>query len=138
MARRAFFRIAATLGVAALGLIVAPPVARAASAVDAGRAQRATWKRAVASAYGPGLYGRRTANGQILTASTVGVAHRTLPLGTVLQLSVPGRLTVRARVIDRGPYGYGRTFDLTEATIKRMGFSSARMFGVRSVAWSYA
>jgi rare lipoprotein A (peptidoglycan hydrolase) len=73
-----------------------------------------------------------------LTASTVGVAHRTLPLGTLLELSVPGRPTVRARVIDRGPYGYGRTLDLTEATIKRMGFSSTRMFGVRLVAWNYA
>ena len=138
MARRAFLRIAATFGAATLGLIVAPPVAHAASAVDAGLASRATWKRAVASAYGPGLYGRRTANGQVLTPSTVGVAHRTLPLGTLLKLSVPGRPTVRARVIDRGPYGPGRTLDLTEATIKRMGFSSTRTFGVRPVAWDYA
>ena len=121
-----------------LGLVVEPPMARAAPVLDAVLTRRATWKRAVASAYGPGLYGRRTADGRILTASTVGVAHRTLPFGTWLALSVPGRPTVHARVIDRGPYGPGSTMDLTEATIKRMGFSSARTFGVRPVAWDDA
>ena len=129
--RRAFFRLAATFGAAAL-VLVAPPIARA------GPAPRAARQRVVASAYGPGLYGRRTANGQILTAATVGVAHRTLPFGTLLEVSIPGHPAIRARVIDRGPYGLGSTLDLTEATIKRMGFSSARAFGVRPVAWAYA
>lgn len=135
--RRAFFGLAATFGAVALGL-VAPPTARAGPAPGARPAPRAARKRAVASAYGPGLYGRRTANGQILTAATVGVAHRTLPFGMLLEVSIPGRPAIRARVIDRGPYGPGSTLDLTEATIKRMGFLSAKAFGMRPVAWAYA
>ena len=136
--RRAFFGLAAAFAAAALGLVVAPPIAHAEPAPGARPAPRAARQRAVASAYGPGLYGRRTANGQILTAATVGLAHRTLPFGTLLEVSIPGRPAVRVRVIDRGPYGPGSTLDLTEATIQRMGFSSARAFGVRPVAWAYA
>jgi rare lipoprotein A (peptidoglycan hydrolase) len=136
--RRAFLRIAAALGAATLGLAAAPPIGYAAPALDGVHAARVAWKHAVASAYGPGLYGRRTAAGHVLTASTVGVAHRSLPLGTLLELSIFGRPTVLARVIDRGPYGRASTLDLTEATIRRMGFSSARAFGVRPVVWRYA
>jgi len=135
--RRAFLGLAAAFGAAVLGL-VAPPAVQAGPARAARPAPRAARPRAVASAYGPGLYGRRTANGQILTAATVGIAHRTLPFGTLLEVSIPGRPAIRARVIDRGPYGLRSTLDLTEATIKRMGFSNARAFGVRTVAWSYA
>jgi rare lipoprotein A len=88
------------------------------------RAGRATvYRPAVASWYGPGFYGHRTACGQILTASTVGVAHRTLPCGTKLTLRYHGR-SVRVRVIDRGPYVHGREFDLTGATRSKLGFPS--------------
>lgn len=66
---------------------------------------------AVASWYGPGLYGNRTACGQTLTRQTFGVAHKTMACGTRVRLCA-ARCTV-APVIDRGPYVPGRTFDLT-------------------------
>lgn len=59
----------------------------------------ATW-------YGPGFEGRRTASGEVFHASKLTAAHRTLPLGTeveVLRLDEPRR--VRVRINDRGPYG---------------------------------
>jgi hypothetical protein len=62
--------------------------------------------------YGPGFYGRRTACGYALTESLVGVAHRTLPCGTLVQFRNGGRV-VSARVVDRGPYVAGRQWDLT-------------------------
>lgn len=65
-----------------------------------------------ASWYGPGLYGNRTACGQILRPGTTGVAHRSFPCGTKLRLKKRSHV-VRVRVIDRGPYAGGRTFDLT-------------------------
>ena len=58
-----------------------------------------------------------------LTAETVGVAHRTLPCGTVVTFRYNGR-TVTTRVIDRGPYVGAREFDLTQATKQRLGFGS--------------
>lgn len=66
--------------------------------------------------YGPGFYGNGGACGMMpggLTPETVGVAHRTLPCGTVVTFRYNGR-TVTTRVIDRGPYVAGRTWDMTK------------------------
>jgi rare lipoprotein A len=81
------------------------------------------YRMAFASAYGPGLYGNRMACGGTLTTATIGVAHKTLPCGTRLTLR-HGNHTVRARVIDRGPFVAGREFDLTWATKNRLGLHS--------------
>ncbi|MGH2498961.1 MAG: septal ring lytic transglycosylase RlpA family protein [Solirubrobacteraceae bacterium] len=74
----------------------------------------------VASWFGPGFYGNRTACGQIYTSTMPGVAHRTLPCGTQVTLSYAGR-TVTVGVIDRGPFVAGREFDLTNATRLALG-----------------
>ena len=66
-----------------------------------------------------GLTGR-TACGQELSASTLGVANRTLPCGTMVTFRL-GRRTLRVPVIDRGPYVWGRDYDLTYATKRRLG-----------------
>jgi hypothetical protein len=79
------------------------------------------YRPAVASWYGPGLYGNRMACGGTLTSSTLGVAHKTMPCGTKLRLKHGGR-TVAVRVVDRGPYAGNREFDLTSATKQRLGF----------------
>ena len=81
------------------------------------------YRYAQASYYGPGFYGNRTACGQTLTTSTIGVAHKTMPCGTKLKLR-HGKREVTARVIDRGPYSGNREFDLTEATRNKLGFGS--------------
>jgi hypothetical protein len=81
------------------------------------------YRPAFASWYGPGLYGNRLGCGGTLTAGTIGVANKTLPCGTKLTLRYRGR-TVRASVVDRGPYVGGREFDLTAATKARLGFGS--------------
>jgi hypothetical protein len=61
--------------------------------------------------------------GGSLTSSTMGVASRTLPCGTIVTLKLGWR-TVSVPVIDRGPYVEGREFDLTEATKQALGFGS--------------
>jgi rare lipoprotein A (peptidoglycan hydrolase) len=63
--------------------------------------------------YGPGFYGSGTACGQKLTKELVGVAHRTLPCGTMVTFRYKGT-TVSAPVIDRGPYVGGRTWDMSK------------------------
>jgi rare lipoprotein A (peptidoglycan hydrolase) len=64
--------------------------------------------------YGPGMYGSRTACGVTLTKKVMGVASRTLPCGTMVTFRNPanGR-SVTVPVIDRGPYVYGRIWDLS-------------------------
>ena len=81
------------------------------------------YRPALASWYGPGLYGNPLGCGGRLTRGTVGVAHKSLPCGTKLTLR-KGSKIVRAEVIDRGPYVGAREFDLTAATKQRLGFGS--------------
>jgi peptidoglycan lytic transglycosylase len=76
------------------------------------------YRLAGASWYGGG---GGLACGGWLTSSTLGVANKTLPCGTVVTLRYGGR-SVRVPVIDRGPYVAGREFDLTEATKRELGF----------------
>lgn len=76
---------------------------------------------AVASYYGPGLYGGALACGGTLEPGTLGVAHKTLPCGARVKLRYHGR-SVTVPVVDRGPYVGGRDFDLTAATKARLGF----------------
>lgn len=81
------------------------------------------FRPALASWYGPGLYGNKLGCGGTLNAGTIGVAHKSLPCGTQLTLRKGSRI-VRAKVIDRGPYVGAREFDLTQATKQRLGFGS--------------
>jgi peptidoglycan lytic transglycosylase len=65
--------------------------------------------------------GGSLACGGSLTSSTLGVANKTLPCGTLVTLRYGGH-SVRVPVVDRGPYVAGREFDLTEATKQALGF----------------
>lgn len=85
--------------------------------------QVTAYRYALASWYGPGFYGNRTACGQTLTSSTRGVAHKSLPCGTKLSIRYGSR-EVHVQVIDRGPYVGNREFDLTAATRNDLGFGS--------------
>jgi rare lipoprotein A len=79
------------------------------------------YRSALASWYGPGLYGNRLGCGGRLGTSQLGVAHKSLPCGTRVTLRHHGRV-VRVPVIDRGPYAGAREFDLTAATARRLKF----------------
>lgn len=83
--------------------------------------------------YGPGFYGKRTACGYAMTESLVGVAHKTLPCGTLITFKNPanGRI-VTAPVVDRGPYVAGRQFDLTGGLCLKLGHCYTG-----SIAWKY-
>ncbi len=94
------------------------------------------FKSAGASWYGPGLYGNKTACGQTLRATTIGVAHRNLPCGTMVKFVYEGHAVV-APVIDRGPYVKGRAWDLTAAASEALEFEGVGMVRY-AVAVSYA
>ncbi|HEX2295139.1 MAG TPA: septal ring lytic transglycosylase RlpA family protein, partial [Actinomycetota bacterium] len=86
------------------------------------------YRRDLATWYGPGFYGNRTACGRTLGYSTLGVAHRTLPCGTKVAIMYRGR-TVMVEVIDRGPYARSN-WDLTRETAERLRFSGTDSIGV--------
>ena len=74
------------------------------------------WRNApIVTWYGPGFYGNRTACGVPYTRTIVGVAHRTLPCGTLVRFRWHG-MTAVAPVIDRGPYASAAyVFDFSAA-----------------------
>jgi rare lipoprotein A (peptidoglycan hydrolase) len=79
---------------------------------------------ALATWFGPGFYGRRTACGQVLTPEVMGVAHRTLPCGTLVAVAYHGAHLI-VPVIDRGPYaGNGAEWDLTLQAARALGITA--------------
>lgn len=76
--------------------------------------------RGVASWYGPGFHGRVTASGALYDQRDFTVAHKTLPLGTLLLVS-HGERQVVVYVNDRGPYIPGREFELSQAAASYLG-----------------
>jgi hypothetical protein len=140
-------RIAAALCACALAALAAAPAQAAtggASTVASSEAESggllsfSPWHFAGVTWYGPGLYGRHTACGQTLRPGTLGVAHRSLPCGTAVKFFFHGRQIV-TRVIDRGPYSKGNSWDLTSASAQALDFSSTGRARLRyAVAVHYA
>ena len=91
------------------------------------------FRNAVATIFGPGLWGRHTACGQRLSRALLGVASRTLKCGTKVALYYRGHeLTVP--VVDRGPYSAGVTWDLTTATATALGITETSTVGTLTPA----
>jgi rare lipoprotein A (peptidoglycan hydrolase) len=102
--------------------------AAATAAAEPLTAQLTIFQPATASWYGPGFYGRRTACGLKLTRATLGVAHRSLPCGTEVELYHRGR-TLTVPVIDRGPFHPGRDWDVTQAAALALGMRASARIG---------
>jgi hypothetical protein len=86
------------------------------------------YKSALATWYGPGFYGHRTACGQKLTRTLLGLANRRLKCGTEVQVSFHGH-TIIAPVIDRGPFAHHAQWDLTAAAAKQLGMKVTSRIG---------
>lgn len=99
----------------------AQPQAASAAAPDVPPADEPL-ARGVASWYGPGLHGRRTASGERFDRTDFTAAHRELPFGARLCVRslVNGR-TVVVRINDRGPALLEREIDLSEAAARAIG-----------------
>ena len=70
----------------------------------------------LASWYGPGFAGRRTASGEVFDPGALTAAHRTLPFGTVVRVvNLANGRSVEVRINDRGPFKPDRVIDLSRA-----------------------
>jgi rare lipoprotein A len=78
----------------------------------------------IASWYGPGFRGKKTANGETFNPKALTAAHPTLPFGTLVEVSrVKGKKSVIVCITDRGPYVAGRAIDLSRAAARRLHMS---------------
>jgi len=103
-------------------------VGEARKSVSAAPKQRAGKKvqQGKVSWYGPGFAGHKTASGERFDPGALTMAHRSLPLGTIVEVTNDANgKHVRVRVNDRGPYRRGRVADLSRAASKRLGFVDA-------------
>jgi rare lipoprotein A len=100
------------------------------TAVTIGIGMLGSWKRALCSWYGPGLYGTALAAGGRLGHNDMIVAHKHLPFGTKIQFKLKGR-SVTATVRDRGPYVGARQFDLGPGIARSLGFDGVGMVSYR-------
>ncbi len=75
-----------------------------------------------ASWYGPGFHGKRTASGEVFDQNKLTAGSRTLPLGTIVEVTnLKNHRKVEVRINDRGPYAKGRTLDLSRAAAAKLG-----------------
>jgi rare lipoprotein A len=115
------FSIRAVIAGASAGAAVAPP-----------QLTTTVYRQSLATIYGPGFYGHRTACGEHLGRGTIGVANRTLKCGTQVAVYYQGR-TMIVPVIDRGPYANGADWDLTTATARALGMDGTATVGAVSL-----
>ncbi len=131
---RAVLALAAGLALPALTPAAAPASTGGATAPGATPTASSTGVHptGIATWFGPGFYGRKTACGQTLTPQVVGVANRTLPCGTLVLVSYHGHaLTVP--VLDRGPYANHADWDLTTGAAHALGVTETVRIHTRVV-----
>ncbi len=89
----------------------------------------------LASWYGPGFHGRRTANGERYDMYQFTAAHKVLPMNTYVLVTnlENGRQTI-VRINDRGPFVKGRIIDLSYAAARALGMHRQGVARVRLVA----
>lgn len=79
-------------------------------------------ERGLASWYGPGFSGKRTASGERFNTDALTAAHNTLPFGTEVQVTnLKNMKSIIVRINDRGPFVRGRIIDLSKAAAKKIG-----------------
>ncbi len=89
----------------------------------------------IASWYGPGFHGKRTASGEIYNMYKLTAAHKTLPLGTYVRvINLENGKEVVVKVNDRGPFVPGRIIDLSYAAARKIGMLRKGTAKVKIVA----
>ena len=83
-----------------------------------------------ASFYGPEWHGRQTASGERLNIHAMTAAHKSLPFGTRVRVTLlsTGKSVV-VRINDRGPFVRGRIIDLTDDAARKIGLDGHRGIG---------
>lgn len=99
--------------------------------IDIARKQGCTFlDKGLASWYGNELLGNRTANGEMFVPDGITAAHKTLPFGTIVKVTLDNGKGnpdgVFVRINDRGPFVHGRIIDLSWGAAKKLGMMDTK------------
>lgn len=79
----------------------------------------------IASWYGPGFQGKRTASGETFDTKELTAAHRTLQMPSLVRVTnLDNGRSVIVRVNDRGPFKRGRVMDVSQRAAELLGFKN--------------
>ncbi len=77
----------------------------------------------IASWYGPGFDGKRTANGETYDQWALTAAHPTLPMPSMVQVTnLDNGRSIQLRINDRGPFSNSRIIDISRRGAQLLGF----------------
>jgi rare lipoprotein A len=80
----------------------------------------------LASWYGPGFDGQRTASGEVYHSDELTAAHRTLQMPSLVRVTnLDNGRSIIVRVNDRGPYKRGRVMDVSSKAADLLGMKGA-------------
>lgn len=92
-------------------------------------------QKGTASWYGGRFIGRKTASGEPLSSTKLTVAHKFLPLGTIVKITnLKNGKMVKARVNDRGPYVGHRIVDLSKATANAVDLNGLSTVKIEAIS----
>jgi rare lipoprotein A len=90
-----------------------------------------------ASYYGNRFHGKKTAAGERFDKMDFTAAHRTLPFGTIVQVTnLRNGKKVIVTINDRGPLNKNRIIDLSKAAAKELDMVNSGVGKVRIEAWN--
>ncbi|MFB2839483.1 septal ring lytic transglycosylase RlpA family protein [Floridanema evergladense] len=88
--------------------------------------------RGLASWYGPGFHGGRSASGERYNQNALTAAHRSLPFGTMVRVTnLRNGLSVVVRINDRGPFSRSRIIDLSAAAARIIALTGSGVAPVK-------
>jgi len=89
-------------------------------------------KTGIASWYGPGMIGGKTANGEHFDSTDFTAAHPSLPIPTIVEVTNLGNgRKVNVRVNDRGPFHSKRIIDVSKPAAMALGMITTGTAKVR-------
>jgi rare lipoprotein A len=92
-------------------------------------------QQGVASWYGKQFHEKKTANGETYNMHAMTAAHKTLPFGTMVEVTnVENKTTTIVRINDRGPFCQDRIIDLSFSAAKKIEMIKNGTAAVKIVA----
>jgi rare lipoprotein A len=92
-----------------------------------------------ASWYGEDFHGKPTSSGETYDMYKKTAAHKTLPLGTYVQvINLENNESIIVRINDRGPFVKGRIIDLSYGAAKEIGMAVPGLADVKVIALTKA
>lgn len=85
-----------------------------------------------ATFYGAAVQGYGTASGETFDMNLFTAAHKTLPFGTIVEVTnLANGESVEVKINDRGPYGPGRVIDLSSSAFEEIASLSTGVISVQ-------